>query len=47
MLLAVAGSVAKHIVCRSGWDEMDECFQTDLREAENQLAALFAKEGKP
>lgn len=39
-LLQVARNVAKHLIQRSGWHEGDECFQLDLREAEESLLGL-------
>lgn len=36
-LLRVAKNVAKHVIQRSGWREDDECFQVDLREAEEEI----------
>lgn len=36
-LLRVANNVAKHIIQRDGWTADDQCFQIDLRHAEDEI----------
>jgi ribosomal protein S18 acetylase RimI-like enzyme len=40
-LLIVAENVAKHIIQRDGWHSEDQCFQVDLREAEQLILDMI------